>query len=122
MEGKLFDSELRILNVIWKKGSVTAKEIAQEMKNQVGWSKATTYTLIRRCIDKGAIERTDPKFVCRALVSREEIRHSQVLNLIDKLYDGIPDQLVASLLTRDKYLSQEKIAELTKMVLESEEK
>ena len=122
MEGKLFDSELRIMNVIWKKGSVTAKEIAQEMKNQVGWSKATTYTLIRRCIDKGAIERTDPKIVCRALVSREEIRHSQVLNLIDKLYDGIPDQLVASLLTRDKYLSQEKIAELTKMVLESEEK
>lgn len=122
MEGKLFDSELRIMNVVWKKGFVTAKEIAQEMKNQVGWSKATTYTLIRRCIDKGAIQRTDPNFVCQPLVSKEEIRHSQVINLIDKLYDGIPDQLIASLLTKDKYLSQEKIAELTKMILESEEK
>ena len=33
----------------------------------------TTYTLIKRCIKKGAIERSEPNFMCHALVKKEEI-------------------------------------------------
>ncbi|MGG3278480.1 BlaI/MecI/CopY family transcriptional regulator, partial [Paenibacillus macerans] len=57
MQIKLFDSELKIMDVLWKNGDTTAKQIAETLKEQVGWNKTTTYTLIKRCIDKGAIER-----------------------------------------------------------------
>ncbi|MGG2995527.1 BlaI/MecI/CopY family transcriptional regulator, partial [Paenibacillus macerans] len=59
MQIKLFDSELKIMDVLWKNGDTTAKRIAETLKEQVGWNKTTTYTLIKRCIDKGAIERIE---------------------------------------------------------------
>ena len=60
---KLFDSELKVMDVLWKDGDVPAKYVADTLNREVGWNKNTTYTLIKRCINKGAIERTDPGFM-----------------------------------------------------------
>lgn len=107
MEIKLFDSELKIMNVLWKNGDTTAKEIADTLKEQVGWSKTTTYTLIKRCIDKGAIERIEPNFVCHPLVTVEHARELETTELINKMYNGAADQLVASILGRRNLLPEE---------------
>ncbi|MDE7279131.1 MAG: BlaI/MecI/CopY family transcriptional regulator, partial [Oscillospiraceae bacterium] len=56
---KLFDSELKVMQVLWEKGDSSAKDIAASLADQVGWSKTTTYTVIKKCIDKGAVSRTD---------------------------------------------------------------
>ncbi len=98
MEIKLFDSELKIMDVLWKNGDTTAKQIAEALKEQVGWSKTTTYTLIKRCIDKGAIERIEPNFICHPLVTVEQARKLETTELINKMYNGAADQLVASIL------------------------
>ena len=62
MEFKLYDSELRIMEVLWENGNTTAKHIAEILKEQVGWSKTTTYTVIKKCIDKGIISHYYPVF------------------------------------------------------------
>ena len=49
---KLFDSELKIMNVLWSRGDVPAKYIAEQLTREIGWNKNTTYTLIKRCIKK----------------------------------------------------------------------
>lgn len=115
MQIKLFDSELKIMDVLWKNGDITAKRIAEILKDQVGWNKTTTYTLIKRCIDKGAIERIEPKFVCHPLVTIEQARELETTELINKMYDGVADQLVASILGR-KNLSPEEIKRLKQLV------
>jgi len=115
MEIKLFDSELKIMDVLWKNGDTTAKQIAEKLKEQVGWNKTTTYTLIRRCIDKGAIERIEPNFVCHPLVTIEQARELETTELINKMYDGAADQLVASILG-SKNLSLEEIEKLKQLV------
>lgn len=115
MQIKLFDSELKIMDVLWKNGNTTAKEIAEKLKEQVGWSKTTTYTLIRRCIDKGAIERIEPNFVCHPLVTIEQARELETTELINKMYDGAADQLVASILG-SKNLSPKEIERLKQLV------
>ncbi|WP_127587040.1 BlaI/MecI/CopY family transcriptional regulator [Paenibacillus koleovorans] len=115
MQIKLFDSELKIMDVLWKNGDTTAKRIAEILKEQVGWNKTTTYTLIKRCIDKGAIERVEPNFVCRSLVTIEQARELETTELINKIYDGAADQLVASILGR-KNLSPEEIEKLKRLV------
>lgn len=115
MQIKLFDSELKIMDVLWKNGNTTAKRIAEILKEQVGWNKTTTYTLIKRCIDKGAIERVEPNFVCRPLVTIEQARELETTELINKMYDGATDQLVASILGR-KNLSPEEIEKLKRIV------
>ncbi len=95
---KLFDSELKIMDVLWKEGDTAARRIAKILKAQVGWSKTTTYTLIKRCIDKGAIERYDSDFICHPLVTIEQAREVETTELINKMYGGAADQLVASIL------------------------
>ena len=52
MDIKLFDSELKIMNVLWTEGDVTAKHISNVLKEEIGWNMNTTYTLIKRCIKK----------------------------------------------------------------------
>lgn len=115
MQIKLFDSELKIMDVLWKNGDTTAKIVAQRLKEQVGWSKTTTYTLIKRCIEKGAIQRIEPNFVCHALVTIEQAREFETTELINKMFDGAADQLVASLLGGTK-LSTDEIEKLKQLV------
>ena len=62
METKLFDSELKVMDILWREGDVTAKKISDLLNQQVGWNINTTYTLIKRCIAKGAILRQEPNF------------------------------------------------------------
>ena len=115
MTVKLFDSELKVMDLLWKKGDISTKEIAAELKEQIGWSKTTTYTVIKKCIDKGAIERIEPNFLCHPLVTIEETREFETNELIDKMYDGSPDLLVASILGNKK-LKHEEIVRLKKLV------
>lgn len=104
---KLYSSDLQIMDVLWNHGELSAKEIAQILSDTAGWSKTTTYTMIQKCIAKGAVVRRDPGYFCSAVVTREEIGSEQTDEVIDKLYGGAPDLLVASLLDRKKLSSAE---------------
>ena len=119
LDCKLFDSELKIMEFLWENGEQSAREIAQYAAKTVGWSKTTTYTVLKKCVDKGAIERREPGFMCRALVSREEVRRAETEELIGRLYGGSADLLVASLLD-GKRLTKEEIARLKERIRELE--
>lgn len=119
MEIKLFDSELKIMDVLWREGDTTAKHISDVLKEEVGWNMNTTYTLIKRCIKKGAIERSEPNFMCHALIPKEEVQEAETNELINKVYDGSADKLFAALLGRKK-LSAEQIDKLKNIVGEFE--
>lgn len=79
----------------------------------------TTYTLIKRCIKKGAIKRSEPNFMCHALIPKEKVQENETNELINKIYDGSADKLFAALLGRKK-LSTEQIEDLRKIVGELE--
>lgn len=119
MDVKLFDSELKVMDVLWREGDSTAKHISNVLKEEVGWNMNTTYTLIKRCIKKGAIERSEPNFMCHALIPKEEVQEAETNELINKIYDGSADKLFAALLGRKK-LSPEQIAQLKQIVGELE--
>lgn len=103
------------MGVLWREGDLPAKQIAKELNAETGWNVNTTYTLIKRCIAKGAIERTEPGFMCRALVTKEQVQAAETDELIDKIYDGSSDKLFAALLSRKK-LSAAQIERLKQLV------
>ncbi len=119
MEIKLFDSELKVMDVLWKNGDLTAKKISDILKDEIGWNMNTTYTVIKKCIAKGAIARSEPNFMCHALVTKETVQAAEAEELIDKLFDRSPVLLFASLLGGKK-LSREQTEELRKMVKDLE--
>lgn len=67
---KLFDSELKVMAVLWREGDSTAKHISDIPHEEIDWNVNTTYTVIKKCVKKGAIERREPNFLCHALISK----------------------------------------------------
>lgn len=112
---KLFDSELKVMGVLWQEGDTTAKHISDVLKSEIGWNMNTTYTLIKRCMGKGAIERSEPNFICHALIPKEEVQEQETNELIDKVFDGSESKLFAALVGR-KNLSAEQILKLKQIV------
>ncbi len=116
---KLQDSEIKVMDVLWREGDCTAKHISDVLGEQIGWNMNTTYTLIKRCIAKGAIERIEPNFMCHARIEKVAVQEAETNELIDKIFDGSADKLFASLLGRKKF-SEEQIAHLRQIVGELE--
>ena len=117
MAVKLFDSELKVMDVLWKEGDMPAKQISDILKESTGWNMNTTYTVIKKCIAKGAIERKEPNFLCHALIARDVVQAAETEELLHKLFDSSPDLLFASLLGHQK-LSKTQIGNLRRMVSE----
>ncbi len=112
---KLYESELKVMELLWQRGEAAAKEIADALSRQIGWSKTTTYTVIKKCIGRGAVQRYEPGFICRPLVTRQQVQAAETDELIDRMYGGSADLLVASLLGR-KRLSPQEIAGLRALI------
>ena len=120
MELKLFDSERKVMEVLWEADApLTAKEIAVRLGEKVGWNVNTTYTVIKKCISKGAIERREPHYLCFPLIRREEAQAAAAAELVEKVFSGSASLLFASLLN-GKQLPPEEIQRLRAMIDELE--
>ena len=57
MDIKLFDSELKVMDVLWKEGDKTAKYISDVLKDETGWNMNTTYTIgLNQCRQSASIK------------------------------------------------------------------
>lgn len=93
---ELFDSELKVMEALWDYGPQKAVELVKRMGELYSWNKNTTYTVIKKLIDKGAIARSEPGFMCTPLVTREEIQKREMNRLIDHLFRGSKAKFLAS--------------------------
>ena len=112
---KLYDSELKVMDILWRKGDQTAKQIADLLREETGWNVNTTYTVIKKCVTKGAIQRTEPNFLCHPLLPKTEVQKAETDELIGKLFDGSADKLFSALLGRKK-LTAEQLTALKEIV------
>lgn len=48
MKEKLFDSEAKVMEILWDCGPLSAKEISLIAADSIGWNKNTTYTVIKK--------------------------------------------------------------------------
>ncbi|MBQ3782726.1 MAG: BlaI/MecI/CopY family transcriptional regulator [Lachnospiraceae bacterium] len=105
------------MELLWSNKTLAAKDMAKIIKEYVGWEKNTTYTVIKRLIDKGAIVREDPGFICKATVSKRMVQQMETLNLINKFYGGSFESFIAEYL-RSQDLSAVELDLLEKIVKE----
>lgn len=87
-EIRLHDGELNVMELLWSNKELAARDISKIIKEYIGWEKNTTYTVIKRLIDKGAIVREDPDFICKANVTKKKIQETETNILLDKFYGG----------------------------------
>ncbi|MBQ6888936.1 MAG: BlaI/MecI/CopY family transcriptional regulator [Lachnospiraceae bacterium] len=104
---KLFDSEIKVMNILWEGGALTAGQLVKILEKEAEWNKNTTYTVIKKCIKKGAIQRTEPNFLCTPLVRREEILHYETQELISKMSYNSTTKFLTAFLQEDKLTTKE---------------
>ena len=115
MQDKLFDSEAKVMEVIWTKAPISAKDISLIAAETIGWNKNTTYTVIKKLEAKGFIKREDPGFICTPLISKNQMQKVEVTSLVKKVFGGSRKALFSALL-EDEPLSDEEINELRKLI------
>lgn len=115
MEQKLFDSELKVMELIWEGEPISAKSVSLLAADRYGWNKNTTYTVIKKLEAKGVLHREEPGFVCTSRISRDEICKTETQGLIDKLFGGSRKALFSALL-EDENISAEELDELRAMI------
>ena len=111
----LFDSEWKLMEILWETGPTTAKEASRLAAERIGWNKNTTYTILKKLVDKGFLERTEPGFVCTPTIGREDARTEETSHLIDRLFDGSKRAFFSHFLDR-KDLTREEIDALRAML------
>ncbi|MBQ8747093.1 MAG: BlaI/MecI/CopY family transcriptional regulator [Clostridia bacterium] len=112
---KLFDSELKVMELIWENEPISAKDVSLLAEEAFEWNKNTTYTVIKKIEAKGYVKRTDPGFICTSLITREEVCKAETRGLIERLFGGSKKALFSALLD-DESLTPEEIDALKKMI------
>ena len=115
MQEKLFESEAKVMDIIWAKAPISAKEISLIAAETIGWNKNTTYTVIKKLEAKGFIKREDPGFICTPLISQNQMQKVEAVSLVKKVFGGSRKALFSALL-EDEPLSDEEVNELRKLI------
>lgn len=114
--GKITDSELAIMKVLWaSEGELTIAEIRKLIASSSDWESSTIKTLLRRLCEKGVVQASKREmYYYRPLVSEAAYNEYTTQSLIDRLYAGSAKNLVASLIGSKK-LNDADIAELRRL-------
>jgi predicted transcriptional regulator len=103
------ESELEILQVLWKKGLATVREVHEELSALKDAGYTTTLKLMQIMHEKGLVKRDDSMrtHVYQAAVSKEKTQKHLLGKMIDSLFGGSPTQLVIQALGEHKATDEE---------------
>lgn len=104
---KISDAEFPLMEYIWENQPLSASALADFALGAFGWKKNTTYTVLKRLNLRGAIERSEPGFIVRAIVTREDAQRTETDELIQKAYRGSAKLFLASFLSREDISGEE---------------
>ena len=107
-EIRLHEGELNVMELLWSNSVLAAKDIAKIIKEYIGWEKNTTYTYIKRLIDKGAITREDPGFLCKASISKKQVQEIETNVLLKNLFEDSISTFIRDYLSNAKLSSEDK--------------
>ncbi len=110
---KIFESEYRFCLILWEHEPIKSAELAQLCKEKLGWSKTTTYTVIKRLSDRGVLKSENT--IVTALISKEEAQRSELNELMEKKFEGSLPAFIAAFAHRQK-LSDEEIKEIRRII------
>ena len=110
---KIFESEYRFCLILWENEPVNSTKLVSLCKEQLGWSKATTYTVIRRLAERGVLKNENA--IVTSLVSKERVQEAELEELVDKTFEGSVPSFIAAF-SRSKKLTEQEVAQLQALI------
>ena len=110
---KVHEGEYRFCLILWEHEPIQSAQLAQLCNEQLGWSRTTTYTIIRRLTDRGVVKSENA--IVSSLVTKEEVQLSEMNELVEKTFEGSLPAFVAAFARRQK-LSEEDVEALRRLI------
>ena len=110
---KIFESEYRFCLILWEHEPVNSTKLVQLAKEHLGWSKATTYTVIRRLSERGVVKNENA--VVTSLVSKEEAQKSRLNEMVEETFEGSMPAFIAAF-SKSKRLSKAEVEQLKQLI------
>ena len=117
----LTESELRLMEVLWQKGSATVGEIAEALPKQLDLAYNTVLTTMRILEQKGFARHDKPAqgraFVYHPVVSRKQAMRGALGHLLDRFFGNSAEALVLNLIEEGD-LNEKERARIRKLLKE----
>ena len=110
---KIHDGEYRFCLILWENEPIASAKLAELCREQLGWSRTTTYTIIRRLSDRGVVQNENA--VVTSIVKKEEVQLNEMNELVEKTFEGSLPAFIAAFARRQK-LSEEEIRSLQTLI------
>ena len=110
---KLTPTEWNLMECLWKKAPRTGREATEYLEKNVGWSRSTTLTMLRRMTEKGMIhceEENGVKIYFPRLLRQDAVRQ-ETNDFLSRVYQG-SISLMMNAITEKQPLSRKEIDEL----------
>lgn len=120
---ELTEAELRLMQIVWDKGTATVGEVAAALPGEPGLAYNTVLTTLRILEQKGYVRHTKARegraFVYRAVVDRKEASRNAVRHVVRRFFADSPELLVLNLLD-DGDLSEQELRKIRNLLAEGE--
>ena len=110
---KVFESEYRFCLILWENEPINSTKLAKLCNEKLGWSRTTTYTVIRRLSDRGVVKNENA--VVTSLVSKDQVQAAEIDELVEKTFQGSIPAFIAAF-TKRKKLPGEEVEEIRRML------
>ena len=110
---KVFESEYRFCLIMWENEPISCADIAKLCKEKLGWSRTTTYTVIKRLGERGVL--SSEGSIVRSLVSKEDVQAAEMDEMMEKTFEGSVPAFIAAFAKREK-LSEKDIEEIKNII------
>ena len=115
---KIFESEYRFCLILWENEPINSGQLVELCKEGLGWSKATTYTVIRRLSERGVLKNENT--IVSSLVSKEEAQKARLEEMMEETFEGSVPAFIAAF-SKNKRLSRKEAEQLRKIIDSYEE-
>jgi len=117
----LTEGELRLMNVVWKKGPVTVGDVTASLTGDPPLAYSTVLTTLRILESKGYLRHSKKgrAFVYEPVIAQEEASRSALGYLVSRFFAGSHELLVVNLLKQET-ISRAELRRIKKMIAETE--
>ena len=110
---KIFESEYRFCLLLWDNEPVNSTKLAALCREQLGWSKATTYTVIRRLSERGVVR--NENIIVTSLISKEEAQKARLEEMVEETFEGSMPAFIAAF-SRSRKLTRREVDQLQSLI------
>lgn len=112
------ESELAILNVLWQHGSATVRDVYESLYRDEGGGYTTALKLLQLMHGKGLVERDDSQraHIYRAVISKDAAQRRLLSELVQRVFDGRPTDLVLRALGSGEAPSRDELRQIRELL------